>query len=519
MNERPFVSILLLCAVLFILIFTGIQGVDFGYHEDEYKHIRPLAQSLNNRIFLPNRYIHPSMCYDIAIIVLLPDIIKLLPSFLRNDRASLGQLKEIVLGHSFLLKLRVICIILCSLSILWVYLLILSWRKNPAEALLGACFLGFSWQVAYHSRWVAPDAIMMQFGALSMMLVFFALDSSVGKIWLRLAAVSAGLAFGTKYQGCLFIIPVLLAASHVFKNRSWKARLALCSKLFFLMVLIYLATTPGTFLEPVRFYENVMTDWNGYASGGGNNTVRPGIEHIILMVQYFSLVLFSKYAIIACFVFFFTAVGLFAVVKEDKERALIFLSLPFLYLAFMATRKGMVIRNLMILAPFLAILAARGFTYLQENVLKHVILRATFATLVAVALFINGYWLYWASESIKNKQTDNYIAQLTSYIDRYPNKKFLVSKDVHKALLSFNAKEKANVTEKYSDEIDTAVLYKHELISNRWPATIPNYLRWFGAYEIDVNYSRNCSANDKILLAPADWAVKRSGAFAKNKKS
>lgn len=179
----------------------------------------------------------------------------------------------------------------------------------------------------------------------------------------------------------------------------------------------------------------------------------------------------------------------------------------------------MAIRNLLVLVPFFAILAARGFEYLRKNVFKQIVLQAVFIALVVSMLFINGYWLYLASESIKNNQANSYVAQLADYINRHPNAKFLVSKNVHKALLSFDAKEKGNVTEKYSDEVDIAVFYNSELRLSRWPINKPNYLRWFGPYEIDVNYSRNCFKNDRILLAPANWAVKRSGVFEKNKKS
>src|SRR5436309_7703532 len=70
-----------------------------------------------------------------------------------------------------------------------------------------------SLEIAYHARWVAPDAVQMQFAALWLMLFALALHSQKHVFgWLRVAAVAAGFSCGTKYQGGILLLPVLIYA-------------------------------------------------------------------------------------------------------------------------------------------------------------------------------------------------------------------------------------------------------------------------------------------------------------------
>ena len=89
------------------------------------------------------------------------------------------------------------------------YLHMLAWGRPSTEALLGDLVLGLSWALAYHARWIAPDAVMPQFGALTMLSSMLAWWRPDQRIWLPLAAV--GLACGTKYAGGLLPMPVLLS--------------------------------------------------------------------------------------------------------------------------------------------------------------------------------------------------------------------------------------------------------------------------------------------------------------------
>src|SRR2546428_13803368 len=72
------------------------------------------------------------------------------------------------------------------------------------EALLAAALLSCSWEFAYHSRWIAPDAVMAQFLWLSL-LCLVAGEISGTLSWFYLGAVAMGLAGGTKYTAAFLL--------------------------------------------------------------------------------------------------------------------------------------------------------------------------------------------------------------------------------------------------------------------------------------------------------------------------
>jgi 4-amino-4-deoxy-L-arabinose transferase-like glycosyltransferase len=88
-------------------------------------------------------------------------------------------------------------------------LIVMTWRKAPVEAFLASSFFALSWEVAYHSRWIATDGILMQFGTLTILLCLASYHSKRKQGIASLAAVAAGLGFGTKYPGGLLIVPVI----------------------------------------------------------------------------------------------------------------------------------------------------------------------------------------------------------------------------------------------------------------------------------------------------------------------
>src|SRR5262249_53450767 len=118
-------------------------------------------------------------------------------------------------------RVRAIYVILSGLCIVWSFGLALLLGRSRIEALLAAALLSCSWEFAYHSRWIAPDAVMAQFIWLSLLCLVAGEIS--GKLpWFYLGAVAMGLAGGTKYTAAL-LLPFFLAGAGFSlwrKNRS-----------------------------------------------------------------------------------------------------------------------------------------------------------------------------------------------------------------------------------------------------------------------------------------------------------
>ena len=59
---------------------------------------------------------------------------------------------------------------LTSLTLVWVYGLTRVWGRADQSSAPAAAVMGFSWEFSYHVRWVAQDAMLTQFTALSLSL-------------------------------------------------------------------------------------------------------------------------------------------------------------------------------------------------------------------------------------------------------------------------------------------------------------------------------------------------------------
>ena len=187
-----------------LLIGTGIRGLDFGLHWDERPwQVGPVKQMVQSGTLLPGYYTYPSFDYWLNLLVLAPDA-----TSSRGDANLRKHLLRSLDSPAYLLRLRAVYLLITSLSLVWVYLLVLQLPGSWLEALFAASLVACSWEVAYHLRWVATDGMLMQFAALTVLLAVHALKNRRDS-WLMAAAAVAGLGCGTKYPGGLLVLPVV----------------------------------------------------------------------------------------------------------------------------------------------------------------------------------------------------------------------------------------------------------------------------------------------------------------------
>lgn len=417
---------------LLILIVTGLRGLDFGNHWDEKGwQIAPVKTMLTLRAPLPGHYSYPSFNYWISSAALLPDIVAVW-----NEKTNRSEkLLEVLASHSYLLRLRAVFLIITALSVLWVYLLVLLWGRPWEEALLSACFLAFSWEVAYHLRWIATDGTLMQFGGLTLLLAMLSYLRPEGARWLYLAAVAAGLGMGTKYPGGLLIVPVLVVGYLQWQQQPLIRIARGLAVLTGIFCAVFLISTPVTILGPADVLKGVLYEIHHYSSGHAGHTVSPGFEHAWRMLVYLSTVVFSHYPVIALFVFGLSILGSIALIRQERKVALAFFSFPLLYFLYFCTQRAMVVRNLLVLLPFLAVLAARGAGTIWEWTQPRLawrgnlsgILRAVLLTCVTAVLGVNAAWLFYAAETIVDRESDRFVREALTHIVNYPETRFYLS--------------------------------------------------------------------------------------------
>ena len=490
---------------LAILLITGFRGLDFGVHWDErHYQIAPVKTMLSTGILLPGYYGYPSFNYWVGLAALLPEI----PGALAHqDRMQF--LAGLTDDHQYLVKLRVIFLIASSFSVLWVYLLVLKWRRSVLESFLASSFLALSWEVAYHVRWVATDGMLMQFAALSVFLCVMSCMMRGHPALLWLAAVSAGLGFGTKYPGGLLIVPVLITAACAGGQRERLYRLFVAGMIF---AAAFLVSTPGALLAPDQFWHGVQYEIRHYSSGHAGHTVSPGFEHAGRILIYFSSVLFSRFTAVAYAQFALCVIGLYAIVSRIDLKGIVFLSFPTLYVAYFITQRAMLVRNLLAVAPFLAVLAAHGAGCLWAwglslNSVRHqrtisVGVRVVLATGLIAVLAINAAWLTYAANTIADRQTSRFGREAAAYLRARQGLRFWVSPLVRANLTAVGWTPGLNVVGDLSST-DYLVLYASEGMPRwqQWPANRPWLTeRWFGAQEVNFNSYPNWWGDDRILV-------------------
>ena len=321
---------------------------------------RPSYNHAPLRAPLPGYYGYPSFDYWVTSAALLPEIVQ---SGESTDRGN--KLQAAVGSHYFLLRVRAVFLVIAALSILWVYLLVLKWRAAWQEALLAACFFAFSWEVAYHIRWIATDGILMQFGALTLLCTMVSYLNPDGTRWLYLAAGAAGLGMGTNILGLIIGTCHGRGIFTIQRSGMWPPHSTPIG-----IDWDWSYHLPGfdtrVIFWPAEVLSGILYEVRHYASGHAGHTVSPGAEHGWRMLVYLSSSVFSHFPIIALIVFGFSFIGVVALIREDRNMATVALCFPLLYFLYFSIQRAMVVRNLLVLVPFLAVLAARGIGTVVE---------------------------------------------------------------------------------------------------------------------------------------------------------
>jgi hypothetical protein len=345
-------------------LYVGDRGIAFGHHWDEPLLLTDVKTSLRTRTLLPTgtanydrpglaggNYEYPSALYWVGMAMTAPHVLRDgLDPAVPIDPAFVDT-------ELFTIRLRQACLALSSLAIVGTFAL--GWavtRRWPA-GLLAASLLATSWEVNYHGRWIAPDGLLMAVASACLLLCVASLRRPRAIGW---AAVAAGLATGTKYPGGLLVVPVLTAA--VLARPAWRTvgRLPL---LLLAMAVTFIVTTPGVVLQPWNFAAWVQFNRDHYGTiGHFGHTILNHRAHALAMLEYLSLALPSRWTIAALPVSLLAIVGAVALCRRDRRAAAVLLPFPVLYVGYFSQQIVMIVRNLLVLAPVLAVLAAVGAT-------------------------------------------------------------------------------------------------------------------------------------------------------------
>lgn len=503
----------LVCPVLLVVliataIYNEVRAVDFGFHWDEDRHLGQVADSYREGWIIPKHYEYPSMTYwlarSVAMVCGAPQVDESENAAWTNAPNSAGSRNGLADPYrSFRLSVRKLVIAISLLSAVWVYLMVAAWRSSRGEALLAAALLALSWEVNYHSRWIAPDTIMMQFGALTMMSVFYAYRS--GKLfgkWLTVAAAAAGLAASTKYTGGILILsPLLAAAPGLLMRERRNAALRQFAVLVAAFGIAYLVVTPGTIVHARAFLRDISAQSRIYYSAWGGYTVGPGGQSLALSLSYILLVLPSKYPFVAAALSLFGMVGLVTIIRQDRWKAAVLLVPPIAYLGFMCTASVLIVRNLMVLAPFMAVLIARGCAAVAG---WNRLLRTPTFIAVTALLAANLFWQFHSAGTIVQRKRVDIPKELLAYVRSHQSEQFVLSQRMASMVAPAWNKMPGNVVSCQTQH-GTAVFMASEIFP--WQLWRVNRLNCYsllpsGPHEVNWDYYASWGGDDRAIMLP-----------------
>ena len=154
----------------------------------------------------------------------------------------------------------------------------------------------------------------------------------------------------------------------------------------------------GALLQPVRFWRDVAHESSHYNLHHYGFTVEGGLDHLSLNLQWLSMDLGSPYIGLALFISFLTLIGIVSSWRSDRFEAALLLVVPIAWLLFFSSRNVLFVRNLLPIAPFFALYAGRGLSFIARSLPNH--LRPIAALFGACVLVFNGAYAWSASESI-----------------------------------------------------------------------------------------------------------------------
>jgi hypothetical protein len=403
-----------------------------------------------------------------------------------GDASFESMVGDAINQPTFKLRLRVIFLTFTLLTALWTFLASLQLRSSGTEATFAALLILSSWEIAYHARWIAPDGLLMFWGACAVFLMLRALKAPRAKLWVRTAALAIGVCIGTKYHGGI-LLPFLLYVIYCRRNRevghNEYTEAVLVAAAAFLLV------TPGALVQPLQFIRDVRWEIIHYKiTGHGAYDTASFLDHLSLIAQYLGLSAFSPYTLYSVMIAALSLIGACYFIRFERRAAMLIVLLPTLYVLYFATQKVMIVRNYLFLLPFMAILTARGATILL-HVLRTSPLRAAATAVLLAGVIGNFLWLHRSAESIVRREAIDQRTDILSYVRANPQVTYALSPKVRSVLGDNTAADVANVRPDYSNA--TQLIYHSSEAS-------------YATEQVNVSRSSNRPGNYALVSGPAD---------------
>jgi|GEM_PF-892499 len=349
--------LVLLCALWLRAPFIS-SGLPYLYEEDEAHHFNRVVEMVQRGDYNPNYFHKPSLHFYLRMPVVAV-------SFLWGVREGhLRSLKEIKTrdpyglagyamstSHPGVVKWNRAFSVLLSLGVVALAMALAAGVSGSATAgVLAGLITAVSPELVHSSHIVGVDVPMTFFCLLCAWLTRRAIiNRSVFTIFL--ASLVAGLAISTKYNALPIALVPLIACLDLGSRRWGCVALSV-----FATVLGFFGGSPYILISLPLFLDQFAYEiWHYGIAGHEGHTAEPGLPQALF---YFG---WLRNQALGLGVVILATIGLVAVVlRRFRNDAIVVVLFPLMFALLMINQRANFVRNMYVILPFLAILAAVG---------------------------------------------------------------------------------------------------------------------------------------------------------------
>ena len=401
-RDRCLFLCLVLCVVAASLWVRAplIKGASrYFYHEDDghhFNHTVEMAQAIDRRgDFNPHYFNKPSLHFYLRIPVVFASV-----AWARH-RGELTSIKDLrtrdprvaefdgyrwTPSHPTVLQWNrafsiALSVLLVVLSCVCAGMLVRGQESDRSSRLFSVLYAGlvpaFSLEVLRNSHSIGVDVLMAL-----MCLVTTVLALGVVRRWspwrFALSCVTAGLACSSKYNAApIAILPLVVWALHyqLTLRAAWDHRARVCLGLVVVGGLVlggFLLGTPYAALSPVEFFKGVTYEvWHYGVAGHEGHSAQPGLAQALF---YLNWLISDGVGLVVALC---AAVGVVGLMRQRRSVAcvggaqgqswhqvIVFLTFPCLYAILMVCQKANFTRNMVVIVPYVAVVAAYGIDWI-----------------------------------------------------------------------------------------------------------------------------------------------------------
>lgn len=460
---------------------VGFYGVPFGSHWDEWYAQRGSEKALQRLDLFPGDFTYNGLYFDLAFAPLVDDVVDHLPAIFDQLEAAptrplepekypaIAQMqKELIPMASTEDYIHQTRRLFCTLTLLLVLFAFFAsralWPLHPAAAVVAAAVTATSWELGYHARYIAVDALMASLAGLMFWCIFEARRSDdVGKpvlaqlLW-TVAAAAGGLAFGGKVTGLFFCVPVGLGALLSPPRTLWSPRvlaagtpwwrrwllrvaddllhtgwlrLRRCVFTAVVFVVTALLSTPGLIRDPIRLAAGVYHTAATYKLGKFAYATHELGDHLEKLYGWLVLRAPAPYIAGAVVLSALAVVGAVFLVRRHRVEAFLLFSFFVVWSLILLRAQQLSVRNALALLPVVVLCIAAGVVQVSSFGVR---VRAVVAVALVVVFGSSAAFDVYAARSIRTTTRESIRRDATEWLNAHADRPLVLAPRLHKAI-------------------------------------------------------------------------------------